>query len=257
MLITIVTDFGSPYVGIMKGVIKSIYKDVEIIEISSDVPPFDIKSGAFILYSSYKFFPKGTIHVAIVDPGVGSERKAIAIKTKNFYFIGPDNGILMPAAKEDGIVEIREINIDKISIPVEEPSSTFHGRDIFAPAAACLAKGLKFEEIGNAINNYKDLEFFKVIKGDIIECEVIFIDRFGNLILSIREKDVSIKRGVELELQGGRYYLKKVRTYYDVNKGELIIVKGSSDFYEISIREGSAKDLLNVNVGSVVKIKVL
>ncbi|MCX8169895.1 MAG: SAM-dependent chlorinase/fluorinase [Candidatus Methanomethyliaceae archaeon] len=257
MLITLTTDFGSPYVGIMKGVIKSIFKDVEIIEISSDVPPFDIKSGAFVLYSSYKFFPKGTIHIAIVDPGVGSERKAIAIRTRNFYFIGPDNGILIPAAKEDGIMEIREINIDRIPMPVEKPSSTFHGRDIFAPAAACLAKGIKFEEIGNIIDKYKNLEFFKIINGNIIECEVIFIDRFGNLILSIGEKDIFIERGVELEFQGSKYYLKNVRTYYDVNKGELMIVKGSSGFYEVSIREGSAKDLLNANVGSRIRIKVM
>ncbi|MEM2178483.1 MAG: SAM-dependent chlorinase/fluorinase [Candidatus Methanomethylicaceae archaeon] len=251
MIITLTTDFGSPYVGIVKGVIKSICKDVDIVEISSDIPPFDIKSGAFVLYSSYKFFPKGTIHLAIVDPGVGSERKAIAIKTKNYYFIGPDNGILIPAAMEDGILEVREINI----LLIEKPSSTFHGRDIFAPAAAILAKGFKFEDLGNEIKNYKIMNFFKAKYEDFIECEVIFIDRFGNLVLSIKEEDFKFKKEVELEYQGKKYYLKNVRTYYDVNKGELLILKGSSEFYEISIREGSAKDLLNVSVGSILKLR--
>ncbi|MEM2667927.1 MAG: SAM-dependent chlorinase/fluorinase, partial [Candidatus Methanomethylicaceae archaeon] len=227
MIITLTTDFGSPYVGIVKGVIKSICKDVDIVEISSDIPPFDIKSGAFVLYSSYKFFPKGTIHLAIVDPGVGSERKAIAIKTKNYYFIGPDNGILIPAAMEDGILEVREINI----LLIEKPSSTFHGRDIFAPAAAILAKGFKFEDLGNEIKNYKIMNFFKAKYEDFIECEVIFIDRFGNLVLSIKEEDFKFKKEVELEYQGKKYYLKNVRTYYDVNKGELLILKGSSEFY--------------------------
>lgn len=251
MIITLTTDFGSPYVGIVKGVIKSICKDVDIVEISSDIPPFDIKSGAFVLYSSYKFFPKGTIHLAIVDPGVGSERKAIAIKTKNYYFIGPDNGILIPAAMEDGILEVREINI----LLIEKPSSTFHGRDIFAPVAAILAKGFKFEDLGNEIKNYKIMNFFKAKYEDFIECEVIFIDRFGNLVLSIKEEDFKFKKEVELEYQGKKYYLKNVRTYYDVNKGELLILKGSSEFYEISIREGSAKDLLNVSVGSILKLR--
>lgn len=253
MMITLITDFGSPYVGIVKGVIKSICKDVEIIEISSDVPPFDVKSGAFILYSSYKFFPRGTIHLAIVDPGVGSERKAIVIKTKNYYFVGPDNGILTPAAMEDGILEVREIS--KIPMPVKEPSSTFHGRDIFAPAAAILAKGLRFEDIGNEIKEFKIMNFFKAKYEDFIECEVIFIDRFGNLVLSIKEEDIKFKKEVELEHQGKKYYLKHVRTYYDVNKGELLILKGSSGFYEISIREGSAKDLLNAFVGSILKLR--
>ncbi|MEM4599434.1 MAG: SAM-dependent chlorinase/fluorinase [Candidatus Methanomethylicaceae archaeon] len=251
MIITLTTDFGSPYVGIVKGVIKSICEDVDIVEISSDIPPFDIKSGAFVLYSSYKFFPKGTIHLAIVDPGVGSERKAIAIKTKNYYFIGPDNGILIPAAMEDGILEVREINI----LLIEKPSSTFHGRDIFAPVAAILAKGFKFEDPGNEIKNYKIMNFFKAKYEDFIECEVIFIDRFGNLVLSIKEEDFKFKKEVELEYQGKKYYLKNVRTYYDVNKGELLILKGSSEFYEISIREGSAKDLLNVSVGSILKLR--
>lgn len=252
MIITLTTDFGSPYVGIVKGVIKSIFKDVEVIEISSDIPPFDIKSGAFVLYSSYKFFPKGTIHLAIVDPGVGSERKAIVIKTRNYYFIGPDNGILTPAAMEDGILEVREIS--KIPMLVEEPSSTFHGRDIFAPAAAILAKGLRFEDIGNKVKEFKIMNFFKAKHEDFMECEIIFIDRFGNLVLSIKEEDIKFKE-VELEHQGRKYYLKHVRTYYDVNKGELLILKGSSGFYEISIREGSAKDLLNAVVGSILKLR--
>jgi S-adenosylmethionine hydrolase len=252
MIITLITDFGSPYNGIIKGVIKTIAPNVDIIEISSDIPPFDIKSGAFVLYSSYKFFPRGTIHMAIVDPGVGSERKAIAIKTKNYYFIGPDNGILIPAAKEDGIIEIRET---KISLPYI--SSTFHGRDIFAPTAAFLAKENNFEKIGEKINKFNDLEFFKSINKDFIECEVIFIDRFGNLVLSIKNSDIDLSNNrLLLEKNGKEYELKYVNTYANANKGELLILRGSSDFYEISIREGSAKDFLNISVGNKIIIKV-
>jgi len=109
VLITLTTDFRWHYVGIMRGVIRSLSSSAEVVELSSEVEPFDVKGAAFVLYSSYRYFPRGTIHVAVVDPGVGSARKAIAVRTKNYTFIGPDNGVLIPASRDDGIVEVREI----------------------------------------------------------------------------------------------------------------------------------------------------
>ncbi|MEM4204437.1 MAG: SAM-dependent chlorinase/fluorinase, partial [Candidatus Methanomethylicaceae archaeon] len=114
MIVTLTTDFGGHYVGIMKGVIKRIAPSVEVIDLGTDVQPFDVKGGAFVLYSSYKYFPAGTVHVAVVDPGVGSDRMAIAVRSRNYYFVGPDNGVLMPAAKDDGVVEVREISNSRL-----------------------------------------------------------------------------------------------------------------------------------------------
>lgn len=145
VLVTLTTDFGGHYLGIMKGVIKSRSPAAEVVELSSEVEPFDVKGAAFVLYSSYRYFPRGTIHVVVVDPGVGSARKAIAVRTKNYTFIGPDNGVLIPASNDDGIVEVREIT--NKTLLLREISSTFHGRDVFAPVAAFLAGGGKLEEV--------------------------------------------------------------------------------------------------------------
>ncbi|MGQ9759238.1 MAG: SAM hydrolase/SAM-dependent halogenase family protein [Candidatus Methanomethylicaceae archaeon] len=248
LFVTLTTDFGGHYVGIMKGVIKRIAPVVEVIEISSDIPPFDVKSGAFVLYSSYRFFPSRTVHVAVIDPGVGSERRAVAIKSRNFFFVGPDNGVLVPAAKDDGIVEVREVTNRRLFL--EEVSSTFHGRDIFVPVAAFLAKGGRFEEVGGRVEEFKGMDFFKMRKDGGIECEVVFVDRFGNLVTSLRGEDVKLEGEVVAEVEGKAYRMRYVGTYSDGERGELLILRGSSGHYEVSLREGSARDLTGMNVGS-------
>ncbi len=252
MFVTLTTDFGGHYLGIMKGVIKKIAPVVDVIVLSSNVPPFDVKSGAFVLYSSYRFFPIGTVHVAVVDPGVGSERRAVAIKSKNYFFVGPDNGILIPAAREDGIVEVREIT--NRGLFLEVVSSTFHGRDVFAPVAAFLASGGKFEEVGRVTEGYEKVEFFKTKREGRVECEVVFVDCFGNLVTSLKEGDIVLNKEVTAEVWGRAYQMRHVRTYSEGRRGELLILKGSSGHYEVSMREGSARKLLGLGVGGKLSI---
>jgi len=155
-VITLLTDFGTRdyFVASMKGVILSINPDAVVIDITHDVPSFNVLKAAFILWATYRYYPRGTVHVVVVDPGVGTSRRALAIRSRNYYFIGPDNGVLTMAAEDDGVVEVREIS--NRSVMLGEVSSTFHGRDIFAPAAAHI--GLtRFEDYGPVVRDYVKL----------------------------------------------------------------------------------------------------
>jgi S-adenosylmethionine hydrolase len=239
-IIALITDFGNSfYVGQVKGVIKSINPDAEIIDITHEVPKFNIKSGQFILYSSYKFFPKGTIFLVVIDPGVGSERKAIAIETKDYYFVGPDNGLF-------GFLE--EYKAYEIEIP-DSASPTFHARDVFAPICAKISKGYKLSEFLKPINEIIKFDFRNTKNYEnVIVGEVIFIDDFGNLITNI-EYDDSFKF---VEIKNLKID-KKVKTYSQAKKDELVFLKGSYEFLEISIVEGNAKKILNCEIGEIVK----
>ncbi|HRU81512.1 MAG TPA: SAM-dependent chlorinase/fluorinase, partial [Candidatus Methanomethylicus sp.] len=192
-IVTLTTDFHGHYVGVMKGVIKSLSPATEVIDLSTEVEPFGLKGGAFILCSSYKYFPKGTIHLVVVDPGVGTSRKAIVIKTKNYIFVGPDNGVMAPAAEEDGILEVYEIG--KGFIERREVAPTFNGRDIFAPVAAYLADGGNLKELGKQLHRFERVEFKRTVGGDFVFGEVIYADMFGNLTTSIREQDADLTGG--------------------------------------------------------------
>ena len=153
-IIALLTDFGQgEYVGEVKGVIKAIAPASEIIDLSHGVQPYNPRHGAFLLLSSYSFFPKGTVFVCVVDPGVGTSRKPIAIKTKNHFFVGPDNGLLWPAAEHDGVMEARELSNKKYRLA--RVSNTFHGRDVFSPAGAHLANGINFQLFGKRITPEK------------------------------------------------------------------------------------------------------
>jgi hypothetical protein len=253
IIISLTSDFGGHYRGIMHGVIKSIAPDVDVVELSSEVKAFDVKAGAYVLYSSYSYFPSGTIHLAVVDPMVGSERKAIAIKTERYIFVGPDNGVLMPAAKEDGIKEVRELS--NMNLYRKYVSSTFHGRDIFAPVAAFLANGGDFEEVGENLESQVDLEFVKDVDagGGAALCEVIFIDHFGNLTLSLREEDIKFEEGAQVRICGKVFKADRVNTYYRSKRG-LILLVGSANFYELAVNEGSAAALTGARVGERVTI---
>ena len=256
-VITLTTDFGlrDSYVAIMKGVILSICPSVRIIDISHEVRKFDVLSGAFILASAFSYFPKGTIHVGVVDPGVGTERKAIAIKTKNYFFIGPDNGLLTLASKIDGIVEIRLIENEELFL--QNVSSTFHGRDIFAPVAAHIARGVKVEEIGRRIDDFINLslEFGKIEEGKI-KGKIVHIDRFGNLITSIEGKlllDMIDYGGkVTMELGDEHFELPLLKSYGYAKEGDLLLTIGGSGFVEISVNKGSAFKRLGASVGEKV-----
>jgi len=247
-IISLTTDFRGHYLGIMYGVIKTIAPAAEVVELTSEIKPFNVTAGAYALYSAYRYFPKGTIHLVVVDPTVGSPRKAIALKTKSYCFVGPDNGVLMPASAEDGILEARELT-NRLLFH-KYVSSTFQGRDLFSPVAAYLANGGEFEEVGRKIEAYETLEFFKEVDagGGAAACEVLFVDRFGNLILSIKEKDIKLGNKSLVRVCGKAYTADRVNTYYKGKKGLLLLV-GSDGFYELAVNSGSASELTGAGVG--------
>lgn len=254
-IITLLTDFGTrdPYVAAMKGTILKICADAKIVDISHEVPKFDIKHAAFLLMQTTKYFPEGTIHVVVVDPGVGTGRRRIIIETKNNFLIGPDNGVLIPAAERDGISQIIEIENTKYML--SEVSKTFEGRDVFAPVAAHLASSIPLESFGNLIENVAKHPFPspKVSKGGIYG-EVIHIDGFGNLITNMSKnhlgaKDIKFGEAITVSINDRTYKIPFLRTYGDSRKGEYLAIIGSSDFLEISINQGNAASDLGVGVG--------
>lgn len=204
-IIALLTDFGykDNFVGIMKGVILGINPQVNLVDISHGVKPQSIFEAYFLLKNSYKFFPKGTIFVAVVDPGVGSKRKSILIETNDYFFIGPDNGIFSFLESHEIKNIVHLTNKEYFLKPV---SSTFHGRDIFAPAAGFLSKGVSPEELGTLIKSIKRVEIPKPrIEKDKLVGEIIYIDGFGNLISNIsREVFNKFTKGSEFEIAIGR-----------------------------------------------------
>ncbi len=248
VVVTLTADFRGHYIGIMKGVIKSLAPSAEVIELSTEVAPFMVKEGAFVLYSSYRYFPRGTIHVAVVDPGVGSGRRALAVRTRNHAFVGPDNGVLSLAALDDGVLEVREIT--------RFPSSrTFDGRDVFAPAAAHIAGGGGLDGLGREIgtNDFVRLELIAERAGRSVFCEVISADRFGNLTLSLRGEEGGLG-DCELVAGGRSFGLRRAGSYSEGGGGLMLIV-GSAGFYEIAAREGSAAAITGATVGSRVELR--
>ena len=193
-MITLTSDFGlkDHYVAEMKGVILTINPKTTIVDITHDIEKFNIRMAAFMLASAAPYFPENTVHLAVVDPEVGTNRRAILIHTKKSFFVGPDNGILVLAAQRQGIRKVYQLTNPKLMLP--KISSTFHGRDIFAPAAAYLEKSIQPAEFGPEIKDLIQPEFASIDRsGDSIIGEVMHIDNFGNIITNINEKDIQNK----------------------------------------------------------------
>ena len=258
-MVTLLTDFGTkdPYVASMKGVILGINSGCTLIDISHEVSPQDIREGALILANAYSYFPKGTIHLAVVDPGVGSARKAILLVTKDYFFVGPDNGLLSLAAEKDKVK--KAIVLSNRSFFRPSVSTTFHGRDVFAPIAGHLSTGVQPELLGRRVRSWVelDLEEPRRVKADLIG-EISCMDAFGNLVTNISQKDLNRfaeKREIVIsiaqrEIRG----LKK--SYGEAKKGDLLALIGSGDFLDISIREGNAKKALKSRQGDKVRIRL-
>lgn len=259
-IITLLTDFGEkdPYVAAMKGVILTIAPHVKIIDITHNISKFNIREGAFILASIINYFPKNTIHVGVVDPGVGSKRKPIIVITKRSILVGPDNGLLMLAAEKEGLLKVLEIK--KNQFLLEEVSYTFHGRDIFAPVAAYIAKGVKPEEIGEQVKEYVKLPFPKPeIHENKITGEIIHIDDFGNIITNIsrrelQEKSITINSKITLEIGGRREKLELKDSYSKVEIGSPLAIIDSFNLLEIAVNQGNAAKQYNVKIGDKVEI---
>jgi hypothetical protein len=228
----------------MKGLILGRLKGKEVIfiDIAHDIPPQDIRAGAFALLSSVKFFQQGTIHLAVVDPGVGTERLGIVVESGGHLFVGPNNGLLIPAAKSLG-----KLKVFKIAYQLEA-SSTFHGRDVFAPVAAMLAEGLSPQSLGPRIKPL-DLNFgYSRRLNDGLEATIIYVDHFGNLILNLKKLP-----GFDVSLKGIK--LKKVRTYAEVRRIEPLITIGSHGFVEIAVNQGNASDAFCLKPGDRIKLE--
>ncbi|AEH46010.1 protein of unknown function DUF62 [Thermodesulfatator indicus DSM 15286] len=242
MPIILLTDFGlkDHYVGVMKGVIKTIAPQEDIIDLTHEVPPQDIKAGAFLLGVSYRYFPDGSIFVAVVDPGVGTERKGILVSTGKYFFVGPDNGLFSFVLEQEKTFFAWELKNNFYFR--REISITFHGRDIFAPVAAHLARGVSPKEFGPSLKEIKRLPWPKVIKdNNSLKGAVIYVDRFGNLITNIHIRDITgeIKKVTYQGLE-----IPFLKTYGLAPPGNLLALIGSEGYLEIAASQGSAAQKL-------------
>lgn len=254
-IIALLTDFGTMdfFVGAMKGVILSINRAAEIIDITHEVPPHNIRSAAFTLNACYRNFPDKTIFVAIVDPGVGSTRRAILVETAKHYFIAPDNGLLSCVFGKEENFRVYELTNKKFFL--EPISRTFHGRDIFSPVAAYLSNGIEPDEFGSEINDYvyQKINKPKQIDDETIEAEIIHADHFGNLIVNAAFSDLPEKFTVEFN--GKR--ITKIKYFFAEEKPcEVFMIFGSAGFLEIVANQDSAEIFLNAKVGQKVFIKI-
>ena len=263
-LIVLITDFGNSdiYVGIMKGVIKNINPNADIIDLTNDIYSQNIKQAAFLLEKSYHYFPENTVFLSIVDPGVGSNRKAILVKTENYYFIAPDNGILTYVLKNQKIKKIIELTNSNYFL--KEISTTFHGRDIFAPVAAYLDINININEFGNELKIEElvhiEKPLFEKINPYSFKAEVLHIDKFGNIITSIDKSNLKIENielsKLNLEINGMKIN-KKLNYYSQTDEKVLFVYFGSFSNLEIAIKNSNASNFLNVIVGSIFEINLI
>jgi S-adenosylmethionine hydrolase len=259
-IITLITDFGeeSGYVGIMKGVILSINPECHIIDITHHISPQDREEAAFVLKSAHPFFPPDTIHLVVIDPGVGSARKPIIVESSQNWFVGPDNGVFSFIFLENQQKRVWEITNNRYLLtPV---SSTFHGRDIFAPIAAHLSSGVSSHVLGKEITHFVQLEGLEPeVNQDMLKGRIVFIDHFGNLISNISHKLFTRVVGENpFQITVGNRVLRRVYpTYADAEDGEVLALFGSSQLLEVSVRNGNCQKLLQVTKGSTVSVHVL
>lgn len=255
-VISLLSDFGHLYPAQMKAVILCINPSAILVDISHEIPAQDIKAGAFGLMVSAPYFPEGTVHLAVVDPGVGTSRRPIVVESGAHLFVGPDNGLLIPTASrlsQDFVV--REITNPDLLLNL---SSTFHGRDIFAPVAARLSSGMAVIEVGDEIEDFVELDFGvpQVIDGKV-RGHVVFVDSFGNAITNIPGKVIleRFKCGDVLDICG--ISMPLVHTYASVKKGAPLAVVGSHGFLELSVNSGSAVELLKLKAEKSIDINLV
>jgi S-adenosyl-L-methionine hydrolase (adenosine-forming) len=258
-IITLLTDFGlsDPYVGIMKGVILSIHPEARLVDISHEIYPGAVRQAAILLEETYPFFPPGTIHLTVVDPGVGSGRRPIGLKAMDQVFVGPDNGVFSALLRARDRCSVVHLTEEMFFLP--SLSHTFHGRDIFAPVAAHLARGVDLPEMGPPVNDPGCLDLPTVlINEQYLRGEVTRLDRFGNIITNIPAHTFeSWMAGNRILVTVGRLSLETIgRTFSDVAQGRAVALVGSSGHLEIAVNLGRASDRLGVSGDRVVGTKV-
>jgi S-adenosyl-L-methionine hydrolase (adenosine-forming) len=257
-IVTLTTDFGlkDSYAAEMKAAILGISPNAAIIDVTHKIEMFNVRMGAFVLASAVPYFPDGSVHVAVVDPGVGTPRRPIVIQTKKAFFVGPDNGVLVLAAQKQSIEKIHELANPQLMLP--KVSNTFHGRDVFAPAAAHLLNGVKPAEFGPEIREAAEAEFVKVKrKNDALTGEVLHVDGFGNIITNISELEVEqnrVKGAVNVELTSFKLKLAFCRAYGEMKPHEPLALIGSHGFLEISINQGNAAEKFKAKAGDTITV---
>jgi S-adenosylmethionine hydrolase len=258
--ITLTTDFGSkdPFVGIMKGVIVSINPSVKIVDITHNISPQSVLEAAFTLEMSYASFPHKTIHVAVVDPGVGSVRRPLLVATDHHYFVGPDNGVFSRIYRLAESLTVIHITAEHYFLP--RRGFTFHGRDVFAPAAAWMSKGIDIERFGDPVTDYVILQepAVKLSSDNVIEGEVIYVDRFGNLMTNIPAQKISASGSSEHH-DGPRVIVRDkdapLKKYYsEAGDKELCSLVNSFGYIELFVNRGNASSDFGINLGEKVEV---
>jgi S-adenosylmethionine hydrolase len=260
--ICFLSDFGlaDDFVGTCKGVMLGIAPGVAIVDLTHEVPGFEVEAGAEILHHATRYMPDGTIYLAVVDPGVGTARRAVALRTGDEAFlVGPDNGLLVPAAGAlGGISEVALLNNERYHVhPV---SNTFHGRDIFAPAAAHLAAGVELSELGEAADPSSlvrlGLPGVEESTGEGVEARIISIDRYGNARLSVMQEESGLEYGAQLKIDAGdgEMPVRYLETVGSANAGELVLVPDSHWRLSLAINKGNAAHALGLKVGGWVRM---
>lgn len=267
-IITITTDFGTEdaYVPAMKGTMLSIAPSARLVDVTHEIAPQDVMGSAFVLQSTQPFFPEGTVHLVVVDPGVGTERRAVALRQGDHWFVGPDNGLfplVLDGKTPDAVVKLD--NPDAWRTP--SPSNTFHGRDIFAPAAAHLASGRSLPQIGSPIDELEDLQWAAPITSpEAVEGRVIHVDHFGNCVTNIRRSTLADALDLDTNspaadtlppVKGyvGSTVLENLHTTYGaVNEGDPLLLFGSTGFLEVGVNGGNAAELLDIRKGDSIKL---
>ncbi|MCX5886159.1 MAG: SAM-dependent chlorinase/fluorinase [Proteobacteria bacterium] len=256
-IITLITDFGErdEYAGVMKGVILRLNPSCQVVDVAHQISPQGITEASFILGNAYPYFPQGTIHVVVVDPGVGSSRRPIVLSADGHLFVGPDNGVFTTVYLKEGEKHTFELTNKQYFLP--RISSTFQGRDVFAPVAAHLSLGLDPGELGREISDPVILDdFTPEISRNQIKGKVIHIDRFGNLITNIsRQTFISFTRDKRFAIRVAYLVVNRVSdAYYEGKEGDLLALFSSSDWLEISMKNGNAKELLKVGKGEEIVV---
>jgi S-adenosylmethionine hydrolase len=263
VFICFLTDFGlkDDFVGTCHGVMKLIAPDAQIIDVTHGIPPQAVLQGALVLSSTLPYMPAG-VHLAVVDPGVGGARRPLVLRDREGrLFVGPDNGLLLPAAERAGITEAREIANPKYAL--ETISRTFHGRDLFAPAAAHLAAGIPLEELGPPIGSNELVRLdlpAPAVNETSVDVTVLYVDSFGNIALNVNRdhvEQIGVAPGVrvELELGGQRYYAVMARTFADARAGDMILYEDSYGNMSVAIANGSAASALHASPGLRIRMR--
>ncbi len=261
MLITLLTDFGTAdyFVGAMKGVILSINREARIVDITHEIPPQDIQAGAFTLMAAYQSFPAETAHIAVVDPGVGSERRPILVSGGGQFFVGPDNGLFSFIYERER--DARVFHLTNEEYFRSSVSATFHGRDVFAPVAGALSTGVSPEHLGEEIKDFVCLPFLnaKLSADSSVVASIIHIDRFGNCVTNLTPDDITdamIAAGVSLTIKGWK--ITTFRRFFAEGRdapNQVFAIWGSAGYLEIASYMASAAQLLGVQRGQLITVK--